>query len=119
MSLPDLTRLATQVGAIYSQQLGIEQDGMWLLAKMQEELGELSGAHLSAAGLSRSRGKTQPELDRDVEDEAADLLGFLLIYAAREGIDLEAALTRKWGRYLPQTGPCTDAEGDAEPGHDA
>ena len=70
--------------------------------KLQEELGELTGAHLSATGQSRSRGRSPEEMSQDRIDEAADVFGFLLIYAAREDIDLAQALQRKWGQYLPE-----------------
>lgn len=33
-------------------------------------------------------------------DEAADVLGMLLIYCDRAGIDLEAAVERKWLKWL-------------------
>ena len=32
--------------------------------------------------------------------DGADVLGFLLVLAAREGIDPAAALRRKWGAHL-------------------
>lgn len=101
MSLADLTGLTTQVNAIYADHLGIEIDDLWLLAKMQEELGELSSATLSASGRGRDRGLSEDDLRAAVAREAADLLGFLLVFAAREGIDLDAALRQKWGPYLP------------------
>ena len=37
-------------------------------------------------------------------DEAADVLGMLLIYCARAGVDLDQAMQRKWLKWLePQT----------------
>ena len=33
-------------------------------------------------------------------DEAADVLGMLLIYCARAGVDLDEAMRRKWLRWL-------------------
>lgn len=101
MSLVDLTDLTTRVNAVYADHLGIEIDDLWLLAKMQEELGELSSATLSASGRGRDRGLSAEELQAAVAREAADLLGFLLVFTAREGIDLDAALRQKWGQYLP------------------
>lgn len=108
MSLADLEDLALRVNAIYADRLELEPDALWLLAKLQEELGELASATLSARGLGRSRGRTAPELRAQVEDEAADLLGFLLVFAGREGIDLDAALRRKWGAFLPEEPVETD-----------
>jgi len=36
----------------------------------------------------------------DLEDELADLFGFLLLFARWQGVDLGAALDKKWGAYL-------------------
>lgn len=33
-------------------------------------------------------------------DEAADVLGMLLIYCARAGVDLDQAMQRKWLKWL-------------------
>jgi NTP pyrophosphatase (non-canonical NTP hydrolase) len=35
-----------------------------------------------------------------MEDEAADVLATVLLFAAKNQIDLEAALERKWFKYL-------------------
>lgn len=92
--------LAARIGRLYAAQFSILDDDLWHLAKLSEELGELNAAWLSAHGRGRSRGLTPAELTRAVEDEAADLFGFLLLFAARNDIDLAAALARKWGKYL-------------------
>ncbi len=103
--LAGLTVLALQVGALYRENFAIAADDLWHLAKLTEELGELNAAWLSAHGRGRARGLDQAALARAVEDEAADLLGFLLLFAARNRIDLSAALQRKWGAYLPENRP--------------
>ena len=36
-----------------------------------------------------------------LENEAADLLATLLVFARHNNIDLDAALERKWFKYLP------------------
>lgn len=105
MSVEDLSRLAREVNDLYAARLGLEPEPLWLLAKLQEELGELTSATLSAKGLGRERGQPRAAYEAAMADEAADLLGFLLAFAAREGIDLDASLRRKWGKYLPAPPP--------------
>lgn len=103
--LADLAQLAERIGALYEAEFGVTRDDLWHLAKLSEELGELNAAWLSAHGRGRARGLAPEALERAVEDEAADLLGFLLLFAGRNGIDLAAALHRKWGAYLPENRP--------------
>lgn len=93
--LTALTDLARDVAEIYAQRFGIERDPAWYLGKMTEELGEVTSAYLKLSG--RGRGEASRS---DLEDEVADLLGFLLLFADWQGIDAEAALRRKWGSYL-------------------
>jgi len=100
-SLADLTALAVRVLDLYATRTGIVQDDLWSLAKLAEETGELTAAWLSAHGRGRARGLDAAALRRAVEDEAADLLGFVLHFAHRNDIDLGAALVRKWGAHLP------------------
>ena len=97
--------LAARIGDLYVEQVGVIRDDLWHIAKLSEELGELNAAWLSANGRGRDRGLSASELEQAVADEAADLFGFLLLFAQRNGIDLAQALERKWGRYLaPKTG---------------
>ena len=92
--------LAARIGELYVAQVGVLRDDLWHLGKLTEELGELNAAWLSANGRGRDRGLSPEQLQAAVADEAADLFGFLLLFAERNGIDLDAALARKWGRYL-------------------
>ena len=39
-----------------------------------------------------------------MEDEAADVLAMLMLFARNNGIDLDAALERKWFQYLGRSG---------------
>ena len=45
----------------------------------------------------RARGAADPQA---LADEAADVLGMLLIYCDRAGVDLNAAMQRKWLSWL-------------------
>ncbi|PWK59385.1 hypothetical protein [Roseicyclus mahoneyensis] len=94
--MADLSALSIKVAAIYSERFGAPQTAEFALLKMTEELGEVAGAHLRLNG----QGRGTAELG-DLADEIADLLGFLLVFAARTGVDPAAALTRKWGAHLP------------------
>ena len=84
-----------QVSDIYARRFDIRRDDDWALIKLQEELGELAQAHLRLS--SRGRGAAD-ETAR--ADEAADVLCMLLLYCRRFGIDLDAAVARKWLAHL-------------------
>jgi NTP pyrophosphatase (non-canonical NTP hydrolase) len=84
----------------YAQAHGIERDPDWFVLKMQEELGELTQAWTLVTGRGRRRGRTLEDLQTALADEAADLLGHVLLFAHRQGLDLSAAVARKW-RFQP------------------
>ena len=88
-----------RISDIYAAEHGIDRSGDWALLKLQEELGELTAEHLRISG--RARGVADAG---KLGDEAADVLGMLLIYCDGAGIDLEAAMQRKWLHWLdPKT----------------
>ncbi len=78
----------------------VHRDATWYLGKLTEELGEVHAAYLKSAGQGRC-DKPAAAQRRDLEDETADLFGFLMVFASWQNIDLEAAFERKWGAYLP------------------
>ncbi|MEO0390594.1 MAG: phosphoribosyl-ATP pyrophosphohydrolase [Pseudomonadota bacterium] len=92
--LPKLMGQAVETLDIYAEAFDTPRDAQWLLMKLTEELGEMTGAWMQLHGQSRGTATAQ-----ELADEAADVLGFLLAFAAREGIDLEAAFQAKWGKY--------------------
>lgn len=100
MTLDELSAQAVAVGNIYCDRFGIVPDEAFYLGKLSEVLGEVSAAVLRLS--HRSRGADTPLAERQAQlaDEMADLFGFLLMFAESRGIDLGAALTTKWGRYL-------------------
>ena len=99
MNLADLSRDVLRISDLYAREHGIERSGDWALLKVQEELGELTAEHLRMSG--RARGAADAG---KLSDEAADVLGMLLIYCDRAGIDIEAAMQRKWLHWLePET----------------
>lgn len=98
MNLAALQADVLRISDIYAAEHGIARDRDWALLKLQEELGELTAEHLRLSG--RARGTPDATAQAD---EAADVLGMLLIYCDRAGIDLEAAMRRKWLKWLEPT----------------
>lgn len=95
MKISDLTADVLRISDIYAREHNIDRSGDWALLKVQEELGELTAEHL------RMNGRARGTADADkLGDEAADVLGMLLIYCDRAGIDLEQAMQRKWLHWL-------------------
>lgn len=95
LTLAEVSDAAQRISDIYAGKYDIRRDDDWFLIKLQEELGELSQAHLRLS--SRGRGEAA-ETDR--ADEAADVLCSLLLYCRRHGIDIDAAVRRKWLSWL-------------------
>jgi len=95
LKLADLQDDVLRISDLYAAEHTIDRDRDWALLKLQEELGELTAEHLRLTG--RARGTPDPEA---LGDEAADVLGMLLLYCDRAGIDLEAAMQRKWLHWL-------------------
>jgi len=99
MKIADLKADVLRISDIYAREHSIDRDragnGDWALLKLQEELGEMTKEHLNLSG--RARGKPDAEA---LADEAADVLGMLLIYCECAGIDIEAAMQRKWLKWL-------------------
>jgi NTP pyrophosphatase (non-canonical NTP hydrolase) len=99
MTLADLSASVLRISDLYAREHGIDRDkaaaGDWALLKVQEELGELTAEHLRMSG--RARGEADA---RKLGDEAADVLGMLLIYCQAAGVDIEQAMQRKWLHWL-------------------
>ncbi|MFN3877900.1 MAG: phosphoribosyl-ATP pyrophosphohydrolase [Brevundimonas sp.] len=99
MNLQTLQADVLRISDIYAAEHDIDRDQDWALLKLQEELGELTAEHLRLTG--RARGTPDAQA---LGDEAADVLGMLLIYCDRAGVDLDQAMQRKWLKWLePQT----------------
>ena len=95
MKLTDLQADVLRISDIYAREHSIDRDRDWALLKLQEELGELTAEHLRMSG--RARGAADPKA---LADEAADVLGMLITYCDRAGIDLERAMQDKWLHWL-------------------
>ncbi|WP_417307516.1 hypothetical protein [Devosia sp.] len=99
-SIQELSEKVGRVGDIYASRHGIERSTDWYLLKLSEELGELTAEHLRLSGRARPHADGTQGSREALESEAADLLGQLLLYCRAQQIDIEAAITRKWLRYL-------------------
>lgn len=103
-TLAELMPLVAEVSDTYASRNGIARDDDWYLLKLQEELGELAAEYLKSTGRGRMKGADAGAIRPALEDEAADVLAMLLLFARNNGIDLEAALERKWFQYLGRSG---------------
>ena len=103
-TLSELAPLVAEVSDTYATRNDIARDDDWYLLKLQEELGELTAEYLKASGRGRLKGADAAMVRQALEDEAADVLATLLVFAGKNGIDLEAALERKWFQHLGRSG---------------
>jgi NTP pyrophosphatase (non-canonical NTP hydrolase) len=94
--LRDLAAKFEESSATHVAANGITRDPDWFLLKLQEELGELTQASNRLTGRARRRGLSGDQLRLAVADEAADVLGHLLLFARHHEVDLVAAIERKW-----------------------
>lgn len=99
-SLGDLSGLVAKVSDTYASRNDIARDDDWYLLKLQEELGELTAEYLRTTSRGRLKGADEASVRQALEDETADVLAMLLLFARNNRIDLDAALERKWFRYL-------------------
>ena len=94
--LADLAEKFETASRIYIEKTGIIRDRDWFLLKLQEEMGELTQAWNRVSGRGRPKGRTPEQLQTDLGDETADMLGHILLFAHQNNIDLPAAIERKW-----------------------
>ena len=105
-SLDALADKIVRVSDIYADHFGIDRSGDWPLLKLQEEIGELTQAYLTVTG--RTRRPADDAAREQLALEMADALGMLLILAKAEGIDMDAAVQRKWLDWLDRDSPVLD-----------
>jgi NTP pyrophosphatase (non-canonical NTP hydrolase) len=96
MDIVELTVAVERISAGYAERFGFERTGDWYLLKLQEEVGELTQAHLMREGQARTKGRSPSELDDAFRAEVADVLCQTLLLARHHGIDVEDAVRRKW-----------------------
>ena len=109
LTLDDLTERVEAISALYARKFAVERDPDWFMLKLTEEVGELTQAFLVATGRTRPRGDVSPvgaaagdgAAGPDggaspLADEVADVLAHLLLLARSQGVDVDAAVRRKW-----------------------
>jgi NTP pyrophosphatase (non-canonical NTP hydrolase) len=94
--LADLQRQFEAVSTAYADANGLVRDPDWFVLKLHEELGELTQVWNKLSGRGRRHGRTEDELRGSLADETADVLGHVLLFAEANGLDLSAAIERKW-----------------------
>ncbi|MFF2268332.1 pyrophosphatase [Cellulosimicrobium cellulans] len=108
LTVSDLGERVEAISALYARKFGVERDPDWFMLKLAEEMGELTQAFLVATGRTRPRGDAPPSgASPDgvavpdggaspLADEVADVLAHLLLLARSQGVDVDAAVRRKW-----------------------
>ena len=99
--LKDLMTQFERASAAYATDNGLDRDDDWFVLKLQEEMGELIQIWNRITGRGRRKGMSESELATALADETADVLGHVLLFAHRNGLDLSAAVERKW-RFRPE-----------------
>lgn len=92
-----------EASAKYAAANGLRRDPDWFVLKMHEEVGELTQIWNRLSGRGRTHGRSEDELRRALAEETADLLGHVLLFATQNGLDLAAAIERKW-HFRPDDG---------------
>jgi NTP pyrophosphatase (non-canonical NTP hydrolase) len=96
-----LTARARQVMDTYRIQYpDVRMDSDYLPLKITEEWGECMQSYLMLTNRGRQKDKSKEEIRDSLSNECADVFGYLLLFAEREGIDLDAALTKKWFAHI-------------------
>lgn len=89
----------------YEERFKVKIDKEFAMLKLYEEVGEFTQAVLIHERRCRPEKYLDPERSREeVAKELADVVGMAIVNAHRQGIDLEAALQKKWIKNrVPET----------------
>lgn len=99
--LDELHKKTERIMELYSEEYPeVQVDRDYYPFKITEEWGECMQAYLMYTDRGRQKGKSKEEIKVMLETEMADVFGFLLLFAQKEGIDLEEALEKKWFKRL-------------------
>lgn len=100
MNLHEITNNLQNVIDGYAEKFDIRRDDDWFVLKIQEELGELSAAYLKLTHRARVGEATREQLEKNLNEEIADVVAMTLLFAKHRGVDVEQAIKDKWFRYL-------------------
>jgi NTP pyrophosphatase (non-canonical NTP hydrolase) len=96
VDIRELTAQVEHISEIYASRFGIQRDANWQVLKLQEEVGELTQAHLMRQGQARAKGLTAAEIDAVFRAEVADVLSQILLLAHHHRIDVVEEIEAKW-----------------------
>lgn len=96
MDICELTAQLEHISQMYASRFEIVRDDNWQMLKLQEEVGELTQAHLMRQGQARTKGMTAEEVDAVFREEVADVLAQVLLLAHHHDIDVVDEVERKW-----------------------
>ena len=100
-NLKELTAKVKKIVEMYKVEYpDVKIDRNYFTHKITEEWGECMKEYLMLTDRGRQKGFTKEEIKKNFSDEIADVFGYLLAFADNEGIDLEAAIEKKWFVYL-------------------
>lgn len=98
--LADLMEQFERASQGYATGNDINRDDDWFVLKMHEELGELTQIWMKLTARGRTHGLSPETLREELANEAADLLGHVLLFINQHNIDIAGAVNRKW-RFDP------------------
>jgi NTP pyrophosphatase (non-canonical NTP hydrolase) len=97
MNLQEVTHKAKIIMQMYKQEYPeVIVDRDYYPFKLTEEWGECLQAYLMLTDRGRQKGQSKEEIRELLKNEIGDVLGFLILFADSEGIDIQAALEDKW-----------------------
>ncbi|WP_265520150.1 MazG nucleotide pyrophosphohydrolase domain-containing protein [Oerskovia flava] len=115
LTVSEVSDRVEAISALYARKFGIERDPDWFALKLAEEVGELVQAFLATTRRTRPRVGTGANLpdgaDPAFADEVADVLAHLLLLARSQGVDVDAAVRRKWLAWEPELATGLDEPG--------
>jgi hypothetical protein len=99
--LDEIVDRAKDVMIKYEQEFPeVKVDRDYFPFKVTEEWGECLQTYLMLTDRGRQKGHSKEKIKEMLSDEMADVFGFLLLFADKEGIDLSEALEKKWFAQL-------------------
>ncbi len=96
-----ITEKAKEVMKKYQEEYPeVVMDRDYFPFKVTEEWGECMQSYLMFTDRGRQKGRNKEVIQKELADEMADVFGYLLLFADKEGIDLKKAISDKWFSYL-------------------
>ena len=101
--IEELTEKATLVMNKYKEEFPeTKMDRDYFPFKVTEEWGECMQAYLMLTNRGRQKNKDKDEIKKMFSQEFADVFGYLLLFAQKEGVDVAKELDDKWFAYLKE-----------------